>query len=89
MKKNDLATKEDFVILNELIDKEDVLGIKTFFANIIRTRYGAGHQEQHLRSLAALMDKYEKGMWSKTAKKQWAINRMVTFYGNVAGQTLY
>jgi hypothetical protein len=89
MKKNNLATMEDFAKLNALIEQEDVKGIKTFFADIIRTRYGAGHQEQHLRSLAALMDKYEKGLWAKTAKKQWAINKMVTFYGNVAGQTLY
>lgn len=88
MKKNDLATMEDFAKLNALIEAEDVKGIKTFFADIIRTRYGAGHEEQHLRSLAAIMDKYEKGMWSKANKRQWAINRMVTFYGNVAGQTL-
>jgi len=88
MKKSDLATLEDFEKLNNLIDNEDVAGIKTFFADIIRTRYTAGHEEQHLRSLAAIMEKYQNGIWSKEAKKRWAINEMVSFYGNVAGQTL-
>ncbi len=88
MKKNNLARFEDFARLNELIEEDDVKGIYDFFVNVIETRYGAGHQEQHLRDLKGIMSKYENGMWSKAKKISWAKVRIVEFYGNVAARTL-
>jgi hypothetical protein len=88
MKKNNLATFEDFAKLNELIEEDNVKGIYDFFVEVIQTRYGAGHQEQHLRDLKGIMIKYEDGMWSKAKRISWAKVRMVEFYGHVAGQTL-
>ena len=55
MKKNNLATFEDFAKLNGLIEEDNVKGIYDFFVEVIQTRYGAGHQEQHLRSLKSIM----------------------------------
>lgn len=88
MKKNNLATFEDFAKLNELIEEDNVKGIYDFFVDVIETRYGAGHQEQHLRSLKGIMARYEDGMWSKAKRVSWAKRRIVEFYGHVAGQTL-
>ena len=87
MKMNDLATVEDFAKLNQLIENEDVTGIKQFFTQVIETRYGAGKQETHLRSLSKIMIQYEQGMWSKQKRKLWAIDRMISFYGHVAKRT--
>jgi len=88
VKKNNLATFEDFAKLNELIEEDNVKGIYDFFVNVIQTRYGAGCQEQHIRSLNDIMTKYKDGMWSKAKRISWAKVRMVEFYGHVAGQTL-
>lgn len=87
-KLNNIATMEKFEQLNNLIEAEDVSGIKAFFEQVIDEEYGAGHQEAHKRSLAKLMNQYEFGMWNKETKKRWAINEMVKFYGNVANRTL-
>ena len=87
-KLNNIASIEHFETLNNLIEAEDVPGIREFFEQVIDKEYGAGHQQAHKRSLAKLMNQYEFGMWNKETKKRWAINEMVKFYGNVANRSL-
>ena len=84
LRKTRLDSIEKITQLTNLIDKDDPGLIKEWFVDIIDNEYTAGEQDEHKRSLEAIMHKYENGMWKPSTKKIWARNKLVEFFTNVA-----